>query len=93
MLCADIKYLAIVSDDMEELGMIMRDQLSFGQYGVIISTGVVSMEKFDFVREGIERLGAEVHFHKVAVRPGHPFSSQHYLLRGRLRSSDCLEIH
>ena len=30
------------------------------------------MGKFDFVHAGLEGLGADVRFHKVAIRPGHP---------------------
>lgn len=39
---------------------------------VIVSTGAVSMGEHDFVPEVLERLGAEVLFHKVAIRPGKP---------------------
>jgi len=57
---------------VEEFDKLMRNQLAVEQYDVIVNTGTVSMGKFDFVREGIERLCANVHFHKVAIRPGHP---------------------
>ena len=72
MLGVDVTYLGIVRDDMEEFNKLMRGQLVSGQFDVIITTGAVSMGKYDFIREGIEGLGANVHFHKVAIRPGHP---------------------
>jgi molybdopterin molybdotransferase len=42
------------------------------QPDIIISTGAVSMGKFDFVKDTLLEMGAELHFHKVAMRPGKP---------------------
>jgi len=39
---------------------------------LIVSTGAVSMGRYDFVPETLRRLGADVLFHKVAMRPGKP---------------------
>ncbi|MDN5863678.1 MAG: molybdopterin molybdotransferase MoeA [Gammaproteobacteria bacterium] len=39
---------------------------------VVVSTGAVSMGRYDFVPQALERLGAEVLFHKLAIRPGKP---------------------
>jgi molybdopterin molybdotransferase len=39
---------------------------------VIISTGAVSMGRYDFVPEVLRTLKAETLFHKVAIRPGGP---------------------
>lgn len=39
---------------------------------LIVSTGAVSMGRYDFVPDTLRRLGAEVLFHKVAMRPGKP---------------------
>lgn len=39
---------------------------------VIVSTGAVSMGTEDFVPQVLEALGAEILFHKVAIRPGKP---------------------
>ncbi len=39
---------------------------------IIVSTGAVSAGVFDFVRDCLESLRAEVHFHKCAIRPGKP---------------------
>jgi molybdopterin molybdotransferase len=42
------------------------------QPDIIISTGAVSMGKYDFIKDSLLELGAELHFHKVAMRPGKP---------------------
>jgi molybdopterin molybdotransferase len=39
---------------------------------VIISTGAVSAGKLDFIPLALSKLGAEIIFHKVAIRPGKP---------------------
>ena len=39
---------------------------------LIVSTGAVSMGRYDFVPDTLGQLGAELLFHKVAIRPGKP---------------------
>lgn len=39
---------------------------------LIVSTGAVSMGRYDFVPDALQQLGAQVLFHKVAIRPGKP---------------------
>jgi len=39
---------------------------------LIVSTGAVSMGRFDFVPDTLQALGAGLLFHKVAIRPGKP---------------------
>lgn len=39
---------------------------------VVLSTGAVSMGRHDFVPDALRALGAEIVFHKVAIRPGKP---------------------
>jgi molybdopterin molybdotransferase len=39
---------------------------------IVITTGGVSAGRMDFVPEVLEQLGAEILFHKVAIRPGKP---------------------
>ncbi|GAB2522221.1 molybdopterin molybdotransferase MoeA [Lysobacter humi (ex Lee et al. 2017)] len=39
---------------------------------VLVSTGAVSMGRYDFIPQALERLGAEVLFHRVRIRPGKP---------------------
>ena len=42
------------------------------QPDIIISTGAVSMGRHDFIKSALLDLGAQIHFHKVAMRPGKP---------------------
>lgn len=46
---------------------------------VVLSTGAVSMGRHDFVPDALRSIGADIRFHKVAIRPGRP------LLFARLR--------
>lgn len=39
---------------------------------LVISTGAVSMGRYDFVPDTLRRFGAQLLFHKVAIRPGKP---------------------
>jgi len=39
---------------------------------VIVSTGAVSMGELDFIPATLRRLGAEIVFHKLGIRPGKP---------------------
>jgi molybdopterin molybdotransferase len=39
---------------------------------LVVSTGAVSMGRFDFVPDALARRGAVTLFHKVAIRPGKP---------------------
>ncbi|HPQ50150.1 MAG: molybdopterin molybdotransferase MoeA [Alphaproteobacteria bacterium] len=39
---------------------------------MIISSGAVSAGAFDFVKSGLENLGAEILYHKVKIKPGKP---------------------
>jgi molybdopterin molybdotransferase len=43
-----------------------------GEADLIITTGAVSAGRFDFVPSALAALGAQVLFHKVAIRPGKP---------------------
>jgi molybdopterin molybdotransferase len=39
---------------------------------LVVSTGAVSMGRYDFVPEVLRELGATLHFHKLKMRPGKP---------------------
>lgn len=39
---------------------------------IIISSGAVSAGEFDFVKDGLEKIGADIIFHKVKLKPGKP---------------------
>jgi len=51
---------------------------------VIITTGGVSAGRMDFVPAALEQLGADILFHKVAIRPGKP------ILFARLPDGRCV---
>jgi len=60
----------IVTDDPEELVERMREAIQ--SCDVVILTGGVSVGKYDYVPEAVKQIGAAVHFHGVAMKPGKP---------------------
>lgn len=66
-----VQSFGIVCDSPIEYADLLRRLLD-ESYDGVISTGGVSMGKYDFVSDVLEVLGAETHFHKVAIRPGKP---------------------
>jgi len=68
----DVTYFGIIRDDRREFEERIRSTLNAESWDAVITTGAVSMGKFDFVHAGLEGLGADVRFHKVGIRPGHP---------------------
>lgn len=67
----DVVQLGTIPDQPDEYQAIIT-QPRIRDFDVIISTGAVSVGKFDFVSNVLERIGASIHFHKVAIRPGKP---------------------
>ncbi|WP_233171850.1 gephyrin-like molybdotransferase Glp [Dyella sp. ASV21] len=68
---ADLTHAETVGDDVDAfVAAVARARTSGAQ--VIISTGAVSMGRYDFVPVALQQLGAQVLFHKVAIRPGKP---------------------
>lgn len=67
----DAHCFGIVSDDPERYQNTIEEALRSG-FDIIVSTGAVSMGKFDFVPEVLKTLKANIYFHKVAIRPGKP---------------------
>jgi len=66
-----VKYAGTIQDESE----IFEDKINKlleGDTNIIISTGAVSMGRYDFVPDSLRKLGAEIIFHKVAIRPGKP---------------------
>jgi molybdopterin molybdotransferase len=60
-----------VSDDVEAFFIAMEQARSAGAE-LVLSTGAVSMGRYDFIPDALRQLGAAIHFHKVAIRPGKP---------------------
>ncbi len=63
-------YCGIISDNTEVFAQEIQKALPHND--IIISTGAVSMGKHDFIPNSLIELGAEIMFHKVAIRPGKP---------------------
>lgn len=69
---AEVDFLGAVDDGAETFARTIKEYLGRCDCDMIISTGAVSAGKYDLARTGIEQLGAQVKFHKLAMRPGHP---------------------
>ena len=59
-----------IADDPNALKLFLSRALK--ECDVIISSGGVSMGKYDYVREIFSELGVEEHFWKVSQKPGKP---------------------
>lgn len=60
-----------VDDTADNYARAVRQARGAGA-DLIVSTGAVSMGRYDFVPDTLRRLGADILFHKVAMRPGKP---------------------
>ena len=60
-----------VGDDAAAFTTALERGLAAGAQ-VVLSTGAVSMGRYDFVPDALRALGADIVFHKVAIRPGKP---------------------
>ncbi|MEJ1098225.1 MULTISPECIES: molybdopterin molybdotransferase MoeA [unclassified Pseudoxanthomonas] len=60
-----------VDDNVENWRVALRRALDGGAE-VIVTTGGVSMGRHDFVPAALAEQGAQILFHKVAIRPGKP---------------------
>lgn len=67
----DVVLRQTVSDDAEAFFIAMEQARSAG-VELVLSTGAVSMGRYDFIPDALRKLGATLHFHKVAIRPGKP---------------------
>ncbi|MBU8788261.1 MULTISPECIES: molybdopterin molybdotransferase MoeA [Bacillus] len=73
-------YLGKISDDFEESFDAVKKALE--KVDFLITTGGVSVGDFDFLPAIYEKLGAEVLFNKIAMRPGSVTTVAH--LHGKL---------
>lgn len=62
-------YLGIVKDTVSDTRETFRKAL---ESDVVISTGGVSMGRYDFVKDILSDLGIDIHFEWVKVKPGRP---------------------
>ncbi len=67
---ADVVRSGVVRDDLEGLVATFRSALD--ECDILVTTGGVSMGKYDLVGEALEAVGVEKVFHKVAIKPGKP---------------------
>ena len=68
---AELVYRRTVGDAPEAFRAALAEALQAGAE-VVLSTGAVSMGRYDFVPDALRSLDARVHFHKVRIRPGKP---------------------
>lgn len=60
-----------IFDEPEKFQQKITEILS-GDTQIILSSGAVSMGRHDFIPDGLREMGAEILFHKAAIRPGKP---------------------
>jgi molybdopterin molybdotransferase len=70
LLGCEVRRAGIVRDDADELAAAFREALEEGD--VLITTGGVSVGKYDLVGRAFEAIGVEPVLHKVAIKPGKP---------------------
>ncbi|WP_233842124.1 gephyrin-like molybdotransferase Glp [Dyella sp. 2HG41-7] len=68
---AEVVHVETVGDDAVAFESALHRALNAGAK-IIVTSGAVSMGRYDFVPQALERLGAKTLFHKVAIRPGKP---------------------
>lgn len=69
---ADADFLGTLDDNEQILREEIRTNVEENRYDLIVTTGAVSKGKFDFILPALKAIGAEIRFHGVAMRPGHP---------------------
>ncbi|KAL2015209.1 hypothetical protein VTK56DRAFT_6061 [Thermocarpiscus australiensis] len=65
-------FLGILDDDPTTLHHHILEAADSGSYDVILTSGAVSKGRADHVRNVLEQTDAEIVFHGLAIRPGHP---------------------
>lgn len=63
--------LGIVKDDREKIKEKITSSLN-SDIDILITTGGVSVGKYDYVKDIFEEIGITTKFHKVNIRPGKP---------------------
>lgn len=69
---AEVDFGGILDDDAAMLYRRLQTVARSGAYDVIITSGAVSKGRFDHVPAVLAQMDAEILFHGVAIRPGHP---------------------
>nr|WP_184415609.1 gephyrin-like molybdotransferase Glp [Rhodanobacter sp. MP7CTX1] len=68
---AQVLSCETVDDTASTFAAALQRAVSAG-VDLVISTGAVSMGRYDFVPDTLHRFNAQLLFHKVAIRPGKP---------------------
>lgn len=68
---AEVLPFGTVADEPAVFGGVLARMLASGA-PLLISTGAVSAGAHDFVPDALKAAGAEIVFHKVAIKPGKP---------------------
>lgn len=63
-------YYGIVKDDKESIELELKK--AFYENDTVLLTGGVSMGDFDLIPDIIKKMGMEIHFSKLAIKPGKP---------------------
>jgi molybdopterin molybdotransferase len=66
------EILPLVPDNLEATGRALENALS--RSDIVVTSGGVSVGEMDFVKAAFERIGGQLQFWKVAIRPGKPFA-------------------
>ena len=64
------RYLGVARDAADSLQAVLRTAIESAN--VVILSGGVSVGKFDLVPGILGQLGATIHFHQIAMKPGKP---------------------
>ncbi len=67
---ATIERLPLAGDDIEQLKLQIA--AAAGRSDIIVTSGGVSVGRYDFTKAVLKELGAEIFFERVALRPGKP---------------------
>ncbi len=68
---AEVVLRETVGDDVGDFVEALGRALQSGA-DVVLGTGAVSMGRHDFVPDALRGFGADIRFHRVAIRPGRP---------------------
>ncbi|KIL51898.1 gephyrin-like molybdotransferase Glp [Jeotgalibacillus soli] len=73
---AEVKYFGKLEDDLERCYQSINEAAA--EVDMLITTGGVSVGDFDYLPAVYEKLGAEVLFNKIAMRPGSVTTVAHW---------------
>ena len=68
---AQVVWDGVVGDEPAAFDAAVDAALAAGAQ-LVVSTGAVSMGRYDFIPDALRARGAQILFHKVAIRPGKP---------------------